>query len=96
MTLALIRRPSAFMPLAMSVAALATAIGYAGIFGTAPQRDEGTAAHVWQLLMVGQVPMVAVFAIKWLPTDPAQAVQVLAIQVCAAFAAMFPVWWFGW
>jgi hypothetical protein len=92
----LLRRPSALMPVAMSIAALATVIGYAAMFGTARQQDEGTAAHVWQLLMAGQVPMVAFFAIKWLPTAPKRALMVLALQVGAALAAMFPVWWFRW
>lgn len=84
------------MPVAMPAAALATVIGYAAMFGTARQVDEGTAAHVWQLLMAGQVPVVAFFAIRWLPTAPRQALVVLALQVVAALAAMFPVWWFQW
>jgi hypothetical protein len=44
--------------------------------------------------MAGQVPVVAFFAIKWLPTDPRRALPILALQVVAALAAMFPVWWF--
>ena len=47
---AMLRRPTALIPLAMSVAALATVVGYAMIFG-ARQADEGAAAHVWELLM---------------------------------------------
>jgi len=96
MDAALLRRPSAVIPVAMSVAALATTIGYAAMFGTARQADEGAAAHVWQLLMAGQVPVIAFFAIKWLPTEPKQALLVLALQVGAGLAAMFPVWWFQW
>jgi hypothetical protein len=96
MDASLLKRPSAFMPLAMSLAALATVIGYAAMFGTARQEDEGTAAHVWQLLMAGQVPVIGFFAIKWLPAEPRQALLVLALQLGAAIAAMFPVWWFQW
>jgi hypothetical protein len=92
----LLKRPSAFTPVAMSVAALAIVIGYAVMFGTGRQADEGAAAHTWQLLMLGQVPVVAFFAIKWIPTDPGRALLVLAVQVSAALAAMFPVWWFQW
>jgi len=90
------RRPSAFIPLAMSAAALALVIGYAAMFGTARQADEGAAAHLWQLLMAGQVPVIAFFAIKWLPTEPRRTLLVLALQVGAAIAAAFPVWWFQW
>jgi len=93
---ALLKRPSALIPVAMSVAALSTAVVYASVFGTARQADEGTAAHMWQLLMAGQVPLVAFFAIKWLPTKPRAALLVLALQIGAALAAMFPVWWFQW
>lgn len=96
MDIALLRRPSALIPLALSLAALAIVISYASMFGTARQADEGTAAHLWQLLMAGQVPVVAFFAIKWLPAAPRQALAVLALQVGAALAAMFPVWWFQW
>lgn len=93
---ALLKRPTAFIPLAMSLAALTVVIGYAAMFGTARQADEGAAAHIWQVLMAGQVPVVAFFAIKWLPTEPRQALLVLALQIGAALAAMFPVWWFQW
>ena len=96
MDTALLRRPSALIPVAMSIAALAVVIGYAATFGTARQADEGTAAHLWQLLMAGQVPVVGFFAIKWLPIEPRQALLVLALQVGAALPAMFPVWWFQW
>jgi hypothetical protein len=80
----------------MSVTALAIVLGYAAMFGVARQADEGAVAHMWQLLMAGQVPIVAFFAIKWLPTQPKEGLRVLALQFGAAFAAMFPVWWFRW
>ena len=92
----LLKDPSAFIPVAMSVAALAIVLGYAAMFGVARQADEGTAAHLWQLLMAGQLPVVMFFAIKWLPIEPRQALLVLGLQVSAALAAMFPVWWFQW
>ena len=92
----LLTRPTALIPIAMSLAALATVMAYAAMFGVARQADEGTAAHIWQLLMAGQVPVVAFFAIRWLPLEPRQALLVLAFQIAAALAAMFPVWWFQW
>ena len=92
----MLKRPSALIPVAMSIAALAIVIGYAAMFGVARQADEGTAAHLWQLLIAGQVPVVAFFALRWLPAEPRRALPVLALQVGAALAAMFPVWWFQW
>ena len=93
---ALLKRPSALIPISMSIAALAVVLGYAAMFGIARQPEEGTAAHLWQLLMAGQVPVVAFFAIKWLPTNLRQGLLVLALQLGAALSAAFPVWWLHW
>jgi len=38
-----------------------------------------------------QIPIVAFFAIKWLPRTPRQALWVLALQAGAALAALAPV-----
>jgi hypothetical protein len=78
----------------MSVAALALVLGYIAIFGVVREADEGTAAHLWQLLMAGQVPIIGYFAVKWLPRDPGRALRVLALQAVAALAACAPVYWF--
>ena len=88
---ALLRKPSAFLPVAMSLAALATVLVYLVRFGVARQPDEGTSAHLWQLLMAAQVPIIAFFAVRWLPEAPRQALPVLALQVGAALAAAAPV-----
>jgi hypothetical protein len=86
-----IKRPSAFLPVIMSMAALATVLVHLARFGVVHEPDEGTAAHVWQLLMAAQLPIIALFAIKWLPQAPKQALQVLALQLVAALAALAPV-----
>ena len=90
------RQPSAFIPIAMSIAALATVLYHIAMFGIARETDEGAAAHIWQLLMAGQVPVVAFYAVKWLRRAPRTALQVLALQVGAALAALAPVYWLGW
>jgi hypothetical protein len=88
----IVARPSAFLPLAMSLTALVV-LGCAALAGgLVPHADEGTAAHLWQILMGGQMPVLAFFAIKWLPRAPKQALYVLAIQAGAALAAMAPVY----
>jgi hypothetical protein len=92
----LFKRPSAVIPVVMSIAALALVLSYAALFGTARQADEGAAARLWQLLIAGQVPVIAYFALRWLPVAPTRALPVLALQIGAAAAAMFPVWWFQW
>lgn len=85
------KKPSAWVPLAMSSAALALVLGHVAIFGVAHEADEGTAAHIWQILMAAQAPIVALFAIKWLPRTPKQALLVLALQAGAALAALAPI-----
>jgi len=87
----MMKEPSAFLPVAMSFAALVVVLGHVAVFGVVREADEGTAAHIWQLLMAGQVPIVAFFAIKWLPQAPRQALQVLALQAGAGLAALAPV-----
>jgi hypothetical protein len=88
----LITKPSALIPLAMAFSALALVVGHALVYGIVHETDEGAAAHIFQLLMVIQVPFVAYFAIKWLPQEPKQALLILALQaaiVVAAFAGVY-------
>ncbi len=92
----IVREPSALIPVAMSLAALAVVIGHIALHGTAPQPDEGTAAHVWQILMAGQLPILLFFAIRWLPRAPRPALGVLALQAGAVLASMAPVFYFHW
>ena len=88
---AMIKKPSAFLPVAMSLAALAVVLIHVAVFGTAREADEGAAAHLWQLLMAAQLPLLAFFAIKWLPRSPRQALLVMALQAGAIVAALAPV-----
>ncbi len=88
-----VKRPSAFLPLAMSLAALAMVLGNAAIFGVV---HEAAVAHIFQLLIVVQIPIVAFFAIKWLPRAPKETLLVLALQAGAALAAMAAVYLLGY
>lgn len=92
----MLKHPSAFLPVIMSGGALATVLIFIAFHGPAPQPDEGAAAHIWQVLMASQLPIVLFFAIKWVPQSPRQAVPILALQVGAALAAMAPVFLLHW
>jgi hypothetical protein len=92
---AMMKRPSAFLPVATSLAALAIVTAHIIMFGTAREADEGTAAHLFHLLLFAEVPIVAYFAIRWLPRAPKQALQVLALQAAAGLAALAPVYYFN-
>ncbi len=86
-----IRQPSAFLPIAMSLIALALVLGHVALFGVVHEADEGTVAHIWQILMAVQVPIIAFFAIKYLSQKPKQALPVLVLQIVAALIACAPV-----
>lgn len=81
----MMKQPSAFLPVAMSFAALAVVLGHVAMFGVVREADEGTAAHIFQLLLIAQVPIVAFFAIKWLPRNPQPALQVQAQRLDISF-----------
>ena len=87
----LMKQPSAIAPLVISFAALALVLGHAAMFGDVHEADEGTAAHIFQLLMAGQVPIVAFFEAKCLPRAPRQTLLVLALQAGAVLAAIVSV-----
>ena len=89
-----LRQPSAFIPMVMSLIALTMVLGSVAIYGATRDADEGAVAHLWQLLMAGQVPVVAFFLVKWLPRAPRQSLGVLSQQVGAALASMAAVFFF--
>ena len=91
-----LKHPSAFLPIAMSLLAVAAVLTHIAFAGTAPQPDEGTAAHFWQLLMAGQLPIILFFALRWLPQAPRYALAILALQGAAAVAAFAPVYLLHW
>lgn len=91
----LLRRPSAWIPIAVPLMIVAIWVVSVSIFGPpARQSDEGTAAHLFQIWLVLEVLAVAFFAIKWLPWMPKQALWVLALQVIVSLAACAPVFYF--
>jgi len=92
MTLPLLKSPSALLPIGLAVAALTLPWIALAVFGPDPTGDEGAAAHLYQLLMVLQGPIILFFALKWLPREPREALTVLALQGgawCAALGTLF-------
>jgi len=90
----LLQQPSAWIPLVMSLAALALLLGYVAMFGIVQHEDEGAPAHLFQLIMLAQLPVVAFFAIKWLPKRPKQSLLVLGLQAVAWIIPILAVIWF--
>jgi hypothetical protein len=90
----IISKPSALIPMGMSLIALTVVVSFLVANGVVHQPDEGAEAHIWQLLMAGQIPIVIFFAVKWLPRYPRQTLPVLAMQAGAFLASMAPVYFF--
>jgi hypothetical protein len=83
-----IRRPSAWLPFLVSLASLALVLTYAATSGTAAHEDERLPARLFQVLMLVELALVAVFAARWLPAEPKQAGWIIVAQ---AFVASLPI-----
>lgn len=93
---ALMRQPTGYLPVAMSFGAFAMIVWFVAVHGVVHQPDEGAQAHLWQLLVAGQVPLIAYFAFRWLPRASREALVVLAIQAAAVLLlAVAPLWALG-
>lgn len=88
----LAKRPTAMTPVVMSLLALILVLASVALLGGTRESDEGAAAHLWQLLIAGQLPVIGIFAYSWLPRAPRSALLVLALQAGALVAAMAPVY----
>ncbi|MFL6373554.1 MAG: hypothetical protein ACJ73D_02695 [Pyrinomonadaceae bacterium] len=84
--------PSAWLPIVISGIMIAGMIWHVARFGLAHQADEGTAAHLFQILTPLEVPIIGYFAAKWLPVEPRWAIMVLIAQlglIAAIVSAVF-------
>ncbi len=90
------KKPSALMPVAMSLAALVLIGIQLAANGFKPEVDEGALAHLWQLLIAAQLPVIAFFAYRWLRSAPRQALTILGVQMLALVTASLPVFILGW
>lgn len=89
----LLKRPSAYLPLVMSLGALGLVLAHAAVFGITHETDEGAAAHTWQILMAAQLPFVAYFVFRWLPQQTWEALQVLALLAATWLGNLAAVYW---
>ena len=86
-----IRQPTVFLPLVMSFVALTMVLVHFAIFGIVEETDEGTAAHIFQLLILAQVPFILFLSFRWLAPAPGQVLFFILLQVSAALAAIVAV-----
>jgi|ERR1700736_5105839 len=89
-----INRICGFVPVALSLAAfglvmVAVRTGWGQVAG-----DEGAAAHIFQLLIVAEVPFVLVFAATADWTKLGRSAGLLAVQAAGLVLAFAPVAYF--
>ena len=87
----LIRRPEAFLPVLMSTLAIAMVAVHAVFHGVAVEEDEGTLAHIFQLLLVLQLPIIFTFLLKWYGRERAQVLWILVLEIVLATLAVLAV-----
>jgi hypothetical protein len=85
----------AIVPLVMTVTVAIAGLIEAAQTGFVRQADEGSAAHLFQILMPAQIPIVAIFAATQLPRHPAWTRWMLALQIGAALALFATVFALG-
>ncbi len=91
----LLKTPSAWVPIALSLIALGTMLVFIAINGTPTrQPDEETGAHLFQIWFGLEFLMIVFFAFTWLPKRPKWALSVLMVQIVAVLAACAPVFYF--
>ena len=80
-----LRRPLAWLPIALSLTALALVVGYALTVSPLPSGgDEALPARIFQLLLAAQVPIVVWFVATSGARRPGVTVAIVALQVLAA------------
>ena len=88
-----LRHWSAWLPVAISGFLIAIALRHVAMYGSGMQADEGSEAHLFQLLMPVQALVIAFFAYTWLPRSPRLALALLAVQLAAAAGVIALVYW---
>ena len=84
----IIKKPSAWIPIVIPLIFFAYLVIYITVFGIVREEDEGTPAHLFQLLLVLEPFMVGFFAVKWFTRAPKQTLLILVLQIAAA---LFPI-----
>ena len=90
------KKLSARIPVVMSMGAMVLVGLQVVVHGTKPEVDEGALAHLWELLMVAQFPLIVFFACRWLGRAPRQSLTILGVQLLALVTAALPVFVLGW
>lgn len=85
----------AIVPIGMTALIVAAGVVHLAVGGALREPDEGTAAHLFQLLVPAQLPVIGLFAATQLPRDRGWASRVLALQLGSLVALIATVAFLG-
>jgi hypothetical protein len=80
-------QPSAFIPVALSLAALLLVLGNSILFGMRHAQGGNTADQIFQVLMGAQLPVVIFLILRRLRRYPRETLGIVAVQSLAALLA---------
>ena len=88
--------PTALLPIGLSLGALLVVLIHVASGDPAPGPDIDAVAYLWRMLMLVQIPALALFIGRWLrkarrPTFQVLALQGAAMAISFAAAALAPV-----
>ena len=90
-----INRFLSVVPIIFSMLALAIVVGNV-VVGARTQPDEGTWAHLFQLLIAGQLPLVLLFIVTADWARPREPILVMLVQALTCGAALGSLAWAGY
>ena len=95
MTRAQVNRIGMLAPVLCSIGAFGLVVGNMAA-GTPPQQDEGAAAHIFQLLVLVQLPLGLIFlaTVDW--AKPLRVLLIVGAQAAALASAFAALWVSGY
>ncbi len=88
------KSPSAFIPVAMSLFAVALVLIHAAIVPFVKHPGNAAINLLVQILLAAQLPVIVFVIVTRLRRDPKPTLRILAVQAAAAFAAIVADWIF--
>lgn len=91
----LIKRPSAFVPVLMSITAIIILLYNIMIVGVEQKQGEEIVTGIYEILIIWQLPVIAFFAFKWGSQNFKNGLIVLLIQILAIAAGFILIDYFN-
>lgn len=91
----LLKHLTAWLPLVLSPVIALLIIITIIVHGMQPTEDEGTVAHIFQLLVLSELVIIGIFVINFFPKEPKATIKILILQILALIFVCAPVFIFN-